>query len=80
MIPEVITLRPMRKGQALTDGVHLYWRDGNRVRWSLLEWPDDGIGSRTHGAAIDLLWAIEDAWSEKIKRDEFKESEHERER
>lgn len=67
--PPVIKLRfeIVRKARVLTDGVHLFWKDGNRVRWALVNWPDDGLGTRTHGAGDDLLWAIEDAWSERMR-------------
>ena len=52
----------IRKVRVLTDGTNMYWRawDG-RIRWALIDWPDDGIGVRSHGAAPDLLLAIEDA-------------------
>ena len=54
----------------LTDGTFTYfactWT--NRVRWSLIDRPDDGLGIRTHGAADSLLLAIEDAHSIKQLR------------
>jgi hypothetical protein len=47
----------------LTDGVHWYFDCSwtSRVRWSLRDFPDDGIGVRTNGAAKDLRLAVMDA-------------------
>ena len=67
--PDVIRIRfeVIRKARILTDGTHVFWSDGRRVRWALIDWPDNGIGTRSHGAGDDLLLALEDAWSERIR-------------
>jgi len=67
--PSVIKVRVevVHRAPVLTDGVHVFWRDGARVRWALIDWSDNGLGTRTHGAAEGLLWAIEDAWSERMR-------------
>jgi len=62
-----ISIAMVRKVRRLTDGIHVYWRDGLRVRWAIIDWTDNGLGGRTHGAAVDLLRAIEDA--EQARRD-----------
>ena len=47
------------------DELHIYWKDGQRVRWALRDWQDDGVGRRSHGAAVDLEGAVGDAWRER---------------
>ncbi len=52
------------------DELHIYWKDGLRVRWAIRDWPDDGLGRRSHGAAANLSTAVEDAWAEREKERE----------
>ena len=52
------------------DELHIYWKDGQRVRWALRDWPDDGVGRRTHGAALSLSGAVVDAWQEREQESE----------
>jgi hypothetical protein len=51
-----------------TDGTHVYWIDNHRVRWALIDWPNDGVGVRTHGAALSLELAMQDAWERQAER------------
>lgn len=42
------------------DGKYVLWRrERGRYRWALREWPDDGLGIRTHGAGEDLVDAVQ---------------------
>lgn len=47
----------------LTDGAHLFWacQRSKKIRWALLDHPDDGIGVRGHGARDTLDEAIRDS-------------------
>jgi len=60
----------------LTDGRHVFfactWTE--RVRWALRDYPDDGLGIRTHGAAKTLELAVQDARAMKEIRDNWMRS------
>ncbi len=34
------------------------WRDGLQHRWAVIDWPDNGLGTRNHGAARSLAAAV----------------------
>jgi len=47
------------------DGRYIFWpcASSSRWRWSLKDWPDDGIGLQHHGAADSLPAAVEAAFA-----------------
>jgi hypothetical protein len=58
--------RPITRGDKSitrwTDGTHVYWKDGLRVRWALIDYHEGGPSFRTHGAQATLEDAVQDAW------------------
>ena len=66
-----IRIELVRGVRRLTDGAHTYWRDGARVRWAVIDWPDRGEGGQSHGAAGDLPRAIEAAEAARREREVY---------
>jgi hypothetical protein len=50
---------------------YVFWKawDG-RMRWALRDRPDDGLAIPTHGAARDLVLAVEAAWRNNEEREQ----------
>jgi len=40
------------------EGRYRIWHDGHTYRWSLISWPDDGIGVPNHGGSPSKLGAM----------------------
>lgn len=61
MIVQLLKYDERGRGR-LTDGTHVYWIDGSRVRWAIISWKKGSAKTRTHGAAASVEEAVREAW------------------